>query len=650
MFAAALAFGLLFGPEDVERVRRLAASQAWPARHLETYGLERWEPPREGASWSHKWVCPDHGARPKQKAGVSYCPIDGRALRGYPFDQGVYMHRHTDSARAARDLGLAYRLSGHPAHAAKARSILLAYAALYPGLPIHDNMNRRDTTPGARVMSQTLSEAVWLIPIALAYDLVRDTMNAAERARVETDLLRNAAAVVRKSDKGIGNWQSWHNAAMLAAGLVLGDRELAAHAIDGPSGFNFQIRQSIAPDGPWHEGAWSYHFYALEALMLTREMAARAGIALPEQAALKRMFDAPFGLLLPDGTLPNFNDSAAARLASYARVYEVGSRVSGDPRYRWVLQDADRGLDALLFGADGAGAGEAPRLASTLMPESGYAALRSATGDFTVVMKFGQHGGAHGHFDKLNFVSFAEGRHLAADPGTQAYGAKTHSTWDKATVAHNTVVVDERTQAAATGALLEWKAEAGFTAVRASAGPAYPGVRLERTLIQTAEYLLDVFDAAADDGKPRGFDWVYHNFGEASSPLRTSSYSAFPASEGYQHLTRASAGETERDWQCDFRQPGAGVRLRMLAAPQTRVVFGQGFGPDLRVPVPFVMARRRGTRLRFAVLHEPYRDRAAIESFEETTPGAYRIRGAGWTDRVSASPGALDVRRTRSVR
>jgi hypothetical protein len=41
-----------------------------------------------------------------------------------------------------------------------------------------------DTKTGARVMSQTLPEAGWLVPLAFGY-LVRDTVPAGERARFE---------------------------------------------------------------------------------------------------------------------------------------------------------------------------------------------------------------------------------------------------------------------------------------------------------------------------------------------------------------------------------------------------------------------------------------------------------------------------------
>lgn len=80
--------------------------------------------------------------------------------------------------------------------------------------------------------------------------------------------------------------------------------------------------------------------------------------------------------------------------------------------------------------------------------------MRAPTNDHTLILKFGPHGGGHGHYDKLGFVSYARGGILAVDPGTQPYGAPTHDTWDKMTVAHNTMVVDERTQAEATGQLM----------------------------------------------------------------------------------------------------------------------------------------------------------------------------------------------------
>jgi hypothetical protein len=91
------------------------------------------------------------------------------------------------------------------------------------------------------------------------------------------------------------------------------------------------MRESITPDGPWLEGSWGYHFFALEPLLLTREMAVQAGISVPDAAALKRMFDAPIHCVFPDGTLPNFNDTGLVKLASEAPDYEVGYAIFSRP-------------------------------------------------------------------------------------------------------------------------------------------------------------------------------------------------------------------------------------------------------------------------------------------------------------------------------
>ena len=643
---------LLFNAADLERIRKVAAAEPWaakvvagllreadewPARHVREFGLTEWALPKEGAGWSHNYVCPDHGVRLTQKAGKNLCPIDGKDYHGWPVDYVVFMQRNDDTARSARDLGLAWQLTGKPEYAQKARRIFNAYSDLYLTLPIHDNANKVDTKSGARVMSQTLSEASWLLPLAFGYDLVRDRLPAAERERFEANVLHAAAAVIRRNNMGKSNWQSWHNAALLAAGLLTGDRELVDLAIDGPGGFKFQMRESVTADGAWFEGAWGYHFYALNPLLMTREMAERAAIPVPEAAALKRMLDAPLACVFPDGTLPNFNDSGYTSLASESAWYDIGYRLFKDARYLTVAPRTGRGLESLLWGAPEFAAGMAAPLGSELLTSSGIAILRAQGSDRTLAVKFGPHGGGHGHFDKLSFISYAGGARQAADAGTQAYGAQTHNTWDKMTVAHNTISVDGKPQAESTGKLLEWNPGAQATEIRLSAGPVYPGVEMERTLVHTAEYTLDIADARSVDGAAHQFDWVYHNFGSLSTPLPRTPYMGLPRANGYQHLTDAKASVTGDEWLATFGQARGGTRVRMLGAAETTVVTGQGLGPDLRVAVPFVMARRSGPAARFVALYDAGGDGPAV-SVVESRPGVFTVTRGAVRDEITLAP------------
>jgi hypothetical protein len=642
---------LLLNQADFTRINKTAAAQPWaakivrgivrfadewPAQHLREYGLAEWDIPREGGGWSHAYVCPEHGIRLQQRGGRNICPVDGKDYHGYPIDNVVFSQRAIANSAAVRDLGMAYRLTGKPEYAAKARRILIAYADIYPTLPVHDNNNKRDTRTGARVMSQTLSEASWIMPMLFGYDLVRDGLSAEDRSHIDNSLLRSAAVVIRKNDAGKSNWQSWHNAALLGIGLLLADRELITLAIDGPGGFRFQLRESITSDGPWYEGAWGYHFFALQPLLLTKEMADRTNLAVPEVGALKRMFEAPLLCVFPDGSLPAFNDSGYTDLNAEARWYDIGYRMLRDPRYLTVASKGERTLEGLLWGAESLAPQAGAELSSALLPEAGVAVMRVKGSDHTLAIKFGPHGGGHGHYDKLTFVSYANGARLATDPGTQAYAAKTHATWDKMTVAHNTISVDGKVQAEATGKLLEWVPLPGAAMIRLDAGPAYPGVTLERTILLTPEYALDSFSASAADQKPHRYDWLYHNFGVLSSVLPLEPYTSLPKENGYQHLSGAKGAATNGTWSIAFEQKSANLRVQMLGADGTEVVAGQGLGPDLRVPVPFVMARRAAPETRFVALLEPYRDTPAVDRFTSGTVAMGQTR-----DEYSFAPFSL---------
>jgi hypothetical protein len=646
---------MLLNPNDIERIRHAAASDPWarslaadliryadewPAQHVREFGLAKWAVPQEGAGWSHDYVCPTHGVRLRQEAGKNICPIDGKDYHGWPVDNVVYMQRNDDNAEAARNLGLAFQLTGKREYLDKARRIFSAYAEIYLKLPIHDNRNRPNNKTGARVMSQTLSEAKWLVPLAFGYDLVRDEIPANERARFESQVLRPAAEVIQNNDAGKSNWQSWHNAALLAVGLLTGDPKLVEKAVDGESGFDFQLRESITPDGPWFEGSWGYHFFALNPLLLTVEMTRHNHISVAHEADLKKMFDAPLFCIFPDGTLPNFNDSGLTRLTGEARWYEIGYQVFHDARYLNLLRGQPRPLEALLWGAPSLPEGKAIELASEVLPVAGLATLRVKGSDLTAAVKFGPHGGGHGHYDKLTFISYANGAHLAADPGTQAYGARSHNTWDKMTVAHNTVAVDERTQEQSAGKLLEWNPGPDASEIRMSAGPVYPNIEIERTLVLTAGYLLDVVTARSTDGSSHKFDCFYHNFGSLSPRAPMLPFSGFPQENGYQHLTQTKTTVTSEDWQASFIQPGANVLFEMLGVPQTRIVTGDGLGPDLRAPVPFVMVRREGTSARFAALYVPYRDTAPVKAFRGVSDTEYQVG----TDLITIAPGKFTIR------
>ena len=338
---------------------------------------------------------------------------------------------------------------------------------------------------GARVLSQTLDESGWLVDMAWAYDLVAGSgaLSAGELATVEEGLLRACASTIKRHDSGMSNWQAWHNAAMAAAGRALEDPRWVAHAVWGPSGFAFHMDESVLEDGFWYESSWGYHFYTLTPMTYLAELGARGGFPLYDDPSLQSMYTAPVQFAPPDLVLPSFNDSGSVDLRRSASWrMEAAYKAYGDPLYAVPLVGETRREQALFWGAEALPEEAIGVEESLLFPDSGYAVVRGGReGDpWYLALDYGTHGGWHGHYDKLGYVFFARGELLALDPGSHSYALPLHDTWDRSTVAHNTIVVDETDQREATGEVLQFRPSQLATWVRASAGPVYENISLTR--------------------------------------------------------------------------------------------------------------------------------------------------------------------------
>jgi hypothetical protein len=631
--------------------------------------------PNTGGQWTHYYSCPKHGVRLVTESPTRHvCPFGGEVYSGWPFDDVVVSFTHHRYTSQLQDLGLAYALTGEQRYAQRARDILLAYAEKYPRYRIHD-VRGGDARSGGKRFAQTLDEAVDLVRVAWAYDLICgvsgigggplipanssgrgslgaqrsvqgiaamqeprwNALSAQEREVIERDFLRPSVEVISRNRAGKSNWQSWHNAGMAAVGFCLGDEAMVHAALDDPqNGFRYQMQASVLCDGSWYEGAPSYHFYALAALVYTVEAAARSGIKLYENPRYRALFDAPLGLVYPDLTLPALNDADRFSLGGQQRLYEAAYARFGDKRYAAVIDRGNRqSIEALLWGADRVPADATLRLESVNLDGLGCAILRDdgePNGRY-LLLDYGPHGGGHGHPEKLQIVFYGLGQELAPDAGRLAYSVPLHRTWYRQTLAHNTIVVDEKSQAPTEGKLVLFHRDAGFQAVRAVATEAYEGVALDRTVIMTPGYVLDVFRAHSE--RPHTYDWVYHNAGRVrydgeASALRM----PLAREEGYQHLGGLRRAEVAGTWRAVWEVEGGQVRLTAADGCGPAEVFladAPGQPPTTRMPL--VICRRKG-------------EGAAFVSVIELARRGHRVQSAalkGWVGRPGAKGLSVEV-------
>jgi hypothetical protein len=561
--------------------------------------------PERGGQWPHWYACKKHGTRLKTESATRHvCPVDGEVYTGWPYDDVPLLAQHNDWAATLRDLGLAYKLSGERRFAEKAKEILLAYAATYPGYAYHDK-DGKTGTGGAKVGPQTLDEAVWLIPMTQGADLVWDTLSDSERAALRDGLFYPAANVIRQHKLGVHNIQCWKNSAVGLVALLYGDKTLLAEVFDDPTrGFQRQLMEGITDDGLWYEGAWSYHFYTMSALAPLVEAGYHAGLPLysgPLGERYKKLYLAPIRMALPGGQLPAFNDSNAATAMSNP-LYETAFARFADPQLALPLTTSPRKtLPAFLAGAPSLPKHTTSPATTTDFPVAGYAYLRGPGA--TLILKYGPHGGGHGHPDKLNTVFFAGGKILLDDPGTSVYGIPAHLGWYKTTLAHNTFVQNEANQKAATGKLLSLKTGNGWSAALADAGPAYEGTTLRR-----AAFLLGsdtaVFVDGADQRAPGLLDLAIHPSFEPKAWLAQHIGAAVNLSPkpGYSYL-KDSKTAIHISPYTDLAS-GFTLSLSPLATP-TQYIVATGMGKSSEDRVPILLARTEATKARWVWMIAP---------------------------------------------
>lgn len=511
---------------------------------------------------------------------------------------GGYTHeQHKRNGIAINDAGVLYQLTGEEVYADYARQLLLAYAELYPTLGEHPEA--KNNSPG-RLFWQGLNESVWLVYAIQGYDAIYDTLSDADRSIVEEQLLRKMADFLSvgspRTFNRIHNHGTWAVAAVGMTGYVLDDEDYVRAALygldgSGAGGFLKQIDLLFSPDGYYAEGPYYQRYALMPFVLFARAIEAndpelgifeyRDGVLL--KAIVACVHESYAGLFFPinDAIKDKGLDTIELRFG-----LAIAYALTGD---RSLLSVAKQQKSYVLTGdgfetAKAIDAGLArPFDYRSVMLRDGHdgesgalVVLRSGSepGHQALVFKATAQGMGHGHFDKLNWLFYDNGREIVTDYGAARFlnveqkdGGRylpENTSWAEQTIAHNTLVVDEHSHFDG-----EWKvgqqhhpeqiffeSTGEIEITGAVVEGAYDGVRFERTLAMLDGVVADrsVADRSVvvdvlrvDAGEPHQYDLPLHYSGQfidASHALdsRTAELVPLGSDNGYQHLwLRASA-------------------------------------------------------------------------------------------------------------
>lgn len=607
--------------------------------------------PLEPGGWWHQYVCPEHHAEllfdPLEEDAVQFrCP-HGCVLEGEPYRGAWLVFRHQAMARYALQAAAVYAADGEEWCADTAKEILAGYARQFPLYPVHP-----DAQPWmlkGRAFHQALTEAIWSTTLIRAYLLLKDSgvefAPADEEAlqtfftMLEESMEQYRHILIHEKKNAENNYTAWLNASLACVYAAKGaDRAKLQTLLEGPGGFYHHLSIGVKPDGFEFEGSTYYHLFVLRAYFIAAEMCWRFGVDLygakgEAGQSLHGMLQVLAELSSDTGQLPALHDGPYNRVPfarEVAEVFEAGLSVYGDREllpvlahsYRYIFGAEKRGgLEALLYG-DGpvteaelfsAAVPEAGKERSSLLLEdSGFAVLRQKGNPLSVQTDFGEHGGSHGHFDKLHISIMHRLGGVAPEMGTVPYGSARRLGWYATTASHNTVSVGGRSQAPHTAACTLFRADETGTCIRLRSEGAYPGTVLERHLLLTGEVLVDWFRVTTEGDEL--IDWWLHpsaelSLGGGKEAWEVLAPQAAGTEDGYALVEllsrRANTSSAAQSAACRLDGEGFTVQAAVLQAPGAELyhIRTPGIAEDPSRTIGGLLLRQRGTAAEFVAVY-----------------------------------------------
>lgn len=529
-------------------------------------------------------------------------------------------------AHPAATLATAWLLTGRQEYADKAIALLKNLAS-YSFAPEHFDVG--------------MNYAGWGLSMLKAYDALLPVVPAAQRKVIDACMTRLARAVARNDvywidnnvGGGINNHLAWHKMMIGLLGMFYGRPEMVDYCLHGRRGLVSLLENGLVDNGLWCESSLNYQFAAIAPMLVVADCQRRlgrgdglAGLVAGNGRMLKQSFDAMFQVLSADGMIPPIGDAYGHHQRLYnIRLYEVCWRIWGDSKYAWLIGHNEKPSVDLLFAPPLPENPAAPPIGSVLLPEHGYAFLRSQQDDLYwdtdawCAMLTYDRSGVHANADKLSLMLFGQKRMLVPDiegraTVPHAFSSRIQRELNRGGLSHNTVMIDGGDQrcSAEMLRLVEFRDLPEEKRVTAAddKGVLYEGVRQMRTLAMTPEYVLDVFQVDCG-ARTRQIDWVVHvldggaRMAESASPdLASRRPFELPGTGAWKWLRDATSFKPGGPIAMEWQDGDVRLRLRMLDPGAERVIlcgYPSTDRPD-SPSVPMMMVRKNDRQAVFAAV------------------------------------------------
>jgi hypothetical protein len=465
-----------------------------------------------------------------------------------------------------------------------------------------------------------------------------------------------------RENRIIGNYGMHQDAALVVLKALGDDRKtrcwvktLFGNPAGGyyHQGLSYAMDNFIHREGISYENAPGYCFTWSRNLLSIATHLRSLGHEFPAMGKLRRMLEAPERIVCLGRFTPAIGDSGSVTSGKI----EISGRDALRACRLFPKADFGRlvrpGFSAYedLFSQRAEVVGKARRAAprrSDCLGGYGLAILRGRGLECSVY--FGRKNG-HGHYDRLGLEVFGRGRRLTPDLGYPQFASESKNppAWERNTISHNTVTVDERRQeTGSAGSVHMFHGSPRVQALEVSSNSTYRSTGLySRTvaLVQgKGSFFVDVFRVEggfAHDYSIHGFEGEFSTGGirlgrrtgtlagprvpyaylyddpELEEPDKERSFYSYEGS-GFSYLTELEKGTPRGPWWAEWRE--GDVALRLFFPHPCREAFTASGRPPRKPANPdrlkYIILRNRGEDLRsvFTVVGQACEGEGSISS------------------------------------
>lgn len=262
-----------------------------------------------------------------------------------------------------------------------------------------------------------------------------------------------------------GNWQVCEASGLAHIGIMLSEFKAATGWRQrGLDLLVEHMQRDVEPDGMHWELTPGYHTWVMNEFLKVSLLCQANHIEIPGLLTRhEKMYEVLEKLARPNRTIPPIGDAGTGTTSIEDNI-GLGAILYHRPDFRYLAANTCAEDWIWLLGPEvcrryAALASSPPDFTSVLLPDAGYAVMRSGweAQDKYLLFDCAPWRGGHSHQDRLQVTVFA-GRDLIVDSGMCSYD-EPESRQLRQSAAHNVVLIDGQEQLSADPKLLDWHTE-----------------------------------------------------------------------------------------------------------------------------------------------------------------------------------------------